>query len=236
MIAKAALSRRRDNIMNSSASPASTVTASIRRESAPYNSTVVGGGGGASGRATVHKKFVVGLKGLYGEGVGRYGNAQLGDVTIRPNGMLSPLHGFSALSTVELNPNKRMNIYFNYGGDYLGRDYTISGGKQSATASTRPICRVARLSPLPPPRSRLRTRPLRATQPTVRTTTKTWPEFTAGYWFYIHNGPKGGLRQGIQYSNIRRDLWSGAGGTLNPGGGAHGNDNMVFTSFRYYLP
>ena len=61
-------------------------------------------------------------------------------------------------------------------------------------------------------------------------------EFTAGYWFYIHNGPKGALKQGIQYSNIRRDLWSGAGGTLNPGGGAHGNDNMVFTSFRYYLP
>ena len=97
----------------------------------PYNSTVVGGGGGASARATVlHKKLVIGLKGLYGEGVGRYGNAQLGDVTIRPNGTLSPIHGFSALSTVELNPNKRLNIYFNYGGDYLGRDYTISGGKQ----------------------------------------------------------------------------------------------------------
>ena len=73
----------------------------------------------------MHKMFVVGLKGLYGEGVGRYGNAQLGDVTIRPNGTPSPIHGFSALSTVEVNPNKRLNIYFNYGGDYLGRDYTI---------------------------------------------------------------------------------------------------------------
>ena len=44
------------------------------------------------------------------------------------------------------------------------------------------------------------------------------------------------MREGIQYSNSRRDRWSGQGGTLNPGGGAHGNDNMVFTSFRYYLP
>ena len=61
-------------------------------------------------------------------------------------------------------------------------------------------------------------------------------QFTAGYWFNFYNGPKGRFRQGIQYSNVRRDLWSGTGGTLNPNGGAHGNDNMVFTSFRFYLP
>ena len=35
---------------------------------------------------------------------------------------------------------------------------------------------------------------------------------------------------------MRRDLWSGNGGTTNPGNGAHGNDSMVFTSLRYYLP
>ena len=64
-------------------------------------------------------------------------------------------------------------------------------------------------------------------------------EFTAGYWWNINTGPKGRLRQGIQYSLMRRDLWSGAAGTgtvTNPGGGAHGDDNMIFTSFRYYLP
>jgi hypothetical protein len=69
-------------------------------------------------------------------------------------------------------------------------------------------------------------------------------EFTAGYWWNIFAGPKGRLRQGVQYSLIRRDLWSGNGGSsansaaggYNPGAGAHGDDNMVFTSFRYYLP
>ncbi len=64
-------------------------------------------------------------------------------------------------------------------------------------------------------------------------------EFTAGYWWNIIAGPKGRLRQGIQYSLIRRDLWSGAAGTgsvTNPDGGAYGDDNMIFTSFRYYLP
>ncbi len=70
-------------------------------------------------------------------------------------------------------------------------------------------------------------------------------EFTAGYWFNIISGSKGRLRQGIQYSWTRRDLWSGLGsatapavpnGIANPNGGAYGTDNMIFTSFRYYLP
>ena len=61
-------------------------------------------------------------------------------------------------------------------------------------------------------------------------------EFSVGYWYNFHNSAKGRLRQGIQYSMIRRDLWSGAGGTGNPSNGAHGVDNMIFTSFRYYLP
>ena len=61
-------------------------------------------------------------------------------------------------------------------------------------------------------------------------------EFTAGYWYNIYNGPKGRLRQGLQYAWFERDLWSGEGGTTNPGGGAHGTDNMVWTSLRYYLP
>ena len=61
-------------------------------------------------------------------------------------------------------------------------------------------------------------------------------EFTAGYWYYLYKGPKGGLRYGLQYSRFERDLWSGAGGTTNTSNGAKGIDNMFWTSFRYYLP
>jgi hypothetical protein len=68
-------------------------------------------------------------------------------------------------------------------------------------------------------------------------------EFTAGYWYNIYNGPKGRLRQGLQYSYMVRNLWSGTGsttaptgGTADPNGTAEGVDNMIFTSFRYYLP
>ena len=203
----------------------------------PFNDAVVGGGGGASGRITLDKKFVIGLKGLYGEGVGRYGSSTIADITLRPNATISPLHGFSALSTVELNPNKRLNIYLNYGGDYIGRDYSIVGGKQigyGTYTADMSGCRIEAASSAAFPGGA----PITPGNSTNKCSgnNKDVQEFTAGYWFYIHNGAKGGLRQGIQYSNIRRDLWSGDGGTLNPGGGAHGNDNMVFTSFRYYLP
>jgi hypothetical protein len=44
------------------------------------------------------------------------------------------------------------------------------------------------------------------------------------------------MRLGLQYARFERDIWSGAGGTTNPGGGARGIDNMFWTSFRYYVP
>ncbi|HTU50015.1 MAG TPA: hypothetical protein VMF56_05435 [Acidobacteriaceae bacterium] len=204
----------------------------------PYNDTVVGGGIGGGFRGPLFdKKLTIGLKGLYGEGVGRYGSSTIADVTLRPDGSISPLHGFSALSTVEANPTKRLNIYFNYGGDYIGRDYAISGGKQigyGAYTADMSGCKIEPASTASFPSSAPIT-PGNSTNG-CKGNNKDVQEFTVGYWFFIHNGPKGGLKQGIQYSNIRRDLWSGQGGTLNPGGGAHGNDNMVFTSFRYYLP
>jgi hypothetical protein len=78
----------------------------------------------------------------------------------------------------------------------------------------------------------------RATAEAARATTRTCRSSPPATGTTFIAGPKGRLRQGIQYSLIRRDLWSGAPGTgtANPGGGAHGDDNMIFTSFRYYLP
>ena len=200
----------------------------------PYNDVKVGFGGGGGFRGPVfNKKVSLGLKGLFGNGVGRYGDSTLGDITLRPDGTIEPLTGFSALSTVEINPNPRLSIYFNYGGDYLYRDYVISGanqvgyGTRSVTMSgcnTEPASTAANPSSDP-------------TTPTnCSANNKDVQEFSSGYWYNLYNGAHGRLRQGIQYSYIRRDLWSGAGGTTNPGGSAFGAANMVFTSLRYYLP
>ena len=74
-------------------------------------------------------KVTIGLKGLWGQGVGRYGSSTIADVTLRPNATISPIHGFSALSTIEMNPSPNFNLYFNYGVDYLDRDYVLSGSQ-----------------------------------------------------------------------------------------------------------
>ncbi|MGC2615706.1 MAG: hypothetical protein WA354_16855 [Terracidiphilus sp.] len=198
----------------------------------PYNYSVWGGGIGGSMRGSLaHKKVTVGLKGLYGDGVGRYGSSTIADVTLRPNADISPLHGFSALSTVELNPNPRLMVYLNYGGDYIGRDYAITpagthvGYGTYTTNMTGCNVEVKSTGSFNP-----------AAPSNCGANNKDVQEFTAGYWYNMYSGPKGRLRYGLQYAWFQRNLWSGAGGTANPGGGAKGTDNMFWTSFRYYLP
>jgi hypothetical protein len=196
----------------------------------PYNDTAWGGGVGGSFRGPLfNKKLSIGLKGLYGEGVGRYGSSTIADITLRPDATIRPLHGFSALSTVELNPNPRLSIYANYGGDYIGRDYTagptqVGYGAYSTNMSgcTTEVKSGGSATPSNPAN--------------CGGNNKDVQEFTAGYWYNMYNGPKGRLRYGLQYAWFERDLWSGSGGTTNPSGGAKGTDNMFFTSLRYYLP
>ncbi|MGC9222992.1 MAG: hypothetical protein ACP5E2_03655 [Terracidiphilus sp.] len=202
----------------------------------PYNNRQTGAGIGGGFRAPLfEKKVTVGLKGLWGQGVGRYGSSTIADVTIRPDGTFSPLHGFSALSTVELNPTRRLNIYFNYGGDYIGRDWTLNSNGQEVGYGTYTAdmsgCGIETQTAGAGASGGAAITPAHCTA-----NNKDVQEFTAGYWFNIHDSAAGRLRQGIQYSWIRRDLWSGNGGVTNPDGGAHGDDNMIFTSFRYYLP
>jgi Skp family chaperone for outer membrane proteins len=216
----------------------------------PYNDLEPGGGIGGGFRGPLaNKKLTIGLKGLYGVGVGRYGNSTIADVTVRPNGTLEPLKAFSALSTVEMNPTPRLNVYLNYGGDYIYRDFVVSGTNSSgntysgygvggpgivianAPAMTGCLIETAPASTSVGAAGADQTAPANCSG-----NNKDVQEFVAGYWYNIYNGPKGRLRQGITYENLRRDIWSGNGGTANPGNGAHGDDNMFFTSFRYYLP
>jgi Skp family chaperone for outer membrane proteins len=220
--------------------PCSTITATctVPATTLPFNSTATGAGLGGGFRAPLAGKYLtVGLKGLWGQGVGRYGSSTITDITLRPNGTISPVHGFSALSTIEVNPTPNFTMYFNYGGDYIARDWVLSGttqvgyGNYSADMSG---CEIEPVSTAANPTTDPIT-PGNATNG-CKGNNKDVQEFTGGYWWNIIAGPKGRLRQGIQYSLIRRDLWSGAGGTLNPTAGAHGDDNMIFTSLRYYLP
>jgi hypothetical protein len=199
-----------------------------------YNDSTVGGGIGGSARVPLaNKKLSVALKGLWGEGTGRYGSSTIADITLRPNGQIAPLHNFSALGTVEYNPTSRLQLWVNYGGDYVGRRYFGKVGYGS------PLTNMSGCNTEPLPGTTATNGGdgfTPATPANCGGNTKDVQELSTGYWYYFYNGPKGKLRQGIQYSYFQRNIWSGVGGATNPGGGAQGTDNAVWTSFRYYLP
>jgi hypothetical protein len=55
-------------------------------------------------------------------------------------------------------------------------------------------------------------------------------EPTLGFWYKFYQGSKGRFQFGVQYSYLTRTT-AGA-----PGNGPKAINNLVLTSFRYYLP
>jgi Skp family chaperone for outer membrane proteins len=243
-----------------------------------YSNSIKVGGLGASARVPVIKdKLTIGAKGLFGPGVGRYGDSTLADVTANASGALEPIHNLSGLLTLEATPTPRFIVYLNYGGDYAGReDFGVAGATTSLGAPSADFCPTtagAFACTAAPTAANIAAggawgghwgAPSNAavgygsrllSNSSCNTTaapgynggastgyapggscgaqTRDVQEITGGYWYDIYKGDRGRLRQGIQYGYAVREGWSGAG---TPGIGAKGIDNMVWTSFRYYLP
>jgi hypothetical protein len=255
-----------------------TVVAPALSSAGAFTNNKLMGGGGASFRiAVIPNILTVGAKGMWGTGLGRYGNSTLADLTATSWGGFSALHNGSGLATVEINPNPRLAIYLNYGGDYAGRDdwaapgltttlgapsanfcYTPAGGV--LTCSTKSSAAGAATGKWgghwgAPSNAAVGYGSRLLNNSGCNTTSnpgynggastgyapggscgaqvRDVQEITGGYWYDIYRGDRGRLRQSIQYGYAVREGWSGAG---TPGIGAKGIDNMVWTSFRYYLP
>jgi len=198
---------------------------------AGFDDTEWGGGIGGSARFPLFAKHLdAGIKGLWGQGVGRYGNTTIADVTVKPTGQFSPLHSFDGLATLELHATPRLDIYANYGGDYIFRTtFLTAAGKMSGygVSESNSGCNT---EPLPiAGNGGGPTFPLAPSN--CSGNTRDVSEGTLGYWYDFYKGPHGRFRQGIQYSYAERIVWA----TLD-GYAPKGIDNMVWTSFRYYLP
>src|SRR6267143_1429595 len=87
-----------------------------------FNDSRTGGGFGGVFRVPLfNKKLDVGAKALGGDGVGRYGAAQLADLTFRPDGTAALIRTAHGLGTMEFHPTPKLDVYFNYGGEYAWR-------------------------------------------------------------------------------------------------------------------
>ncbi len=86
-----------------------------------FNDTRTGGGAGANFRLPiVPKKLEFAFQGLAGDGVGRYGSAQIADLTFRPNGTEALIRTAHGLAGFELHTTK-WDAYAYGGAEYGAR-------------------------------------------------------------------------------------------------------------------
>jgi hypothetical protein len=201
---------------------------------AAFNSSKDGGGVGANARWSFVQKHVdFGLHALAGDGVGRYGTGGLADASVHPNGTLDLIRSYQGLSTLEFHYPK-FDVYFNAGAEYAGRaaDYDPVTKKYVGYGSPQ-FNNTGCYTETGPGSGGF----LPGGLSNCTADTRVLIEGTAGVWFKLLDGSReklnwGRIQFGPQYSYVTRNAWHGAGSPNEP----HGIDNMVFTSFRYYLP
>ncbi|MGA9354080.1 MAG: hypothetical protein WBV46_10350 [Terriglobales bacterium] len=216
-----------------SGNPICTATGATSATGA-FNTSKEGGGVGVSARWTIRNRFVFGLKGFGGSGVGRYAPGGLPDAAINADGTLHLIKNLHGLGTLEWK-GKKLTVY-SYGGvEYAARtfDFDSIAGKNvgygaptfnNSGCYTEVAPGSGGFSP--------------GGTGTCTGDTRALIEGTLGFWYKFYTGPKGTFQYGTQFSYVTRNTWSGNGGLAAgaPGLQPNGLDGMVFTSFRYYLP
>jgi len=204
-----------------------------------FDQTKTGGGVGINFRLPiVARKLEFELQGLAGDGVGRYGSAQLPDLTFRPDGSEALIRTAHGLAGLEFHSAK-LDAYFYGGAEYAAR--TAYVGYNTINVTKTPAFPATSITPAIP-----------ATVTTVIATnqfggygspfanntgcnnenppnnstglsvfgtpssggscagdTRVIMEGTLGFWYRFYQGPKGGFRWGLQYSYFSKNGWSG---------------------------
>jgi hypothetical protein len=202
-----------------------------------YDASRNGGGMGASARWKLAKQLTFGVKGFGGSGVGRYGPAGLPDTSVYADGTLHLVKNLIGLSTLEWH-GKKLDLYAYAGAEYASRtaDFDPTTGKlvgYGAPTFNNSGCYTETLP------ATSTANPTGGFDPgglaNCTADTRASIEGTLGFWYRFYTGPMGRFQFGTQYSYVTRETWSGVAGT-GTSGSPSGLDNMVYTSFRYYLP
>ncbi len=231
-----------------------------------YDDTRTGGGIGFNLRVPLGtKKVEFAFQGLGGDGVGRYGASQLPDLTFRPDGTQALVRTVHGLGELEFHPSKKLDIFAYYGSEYAWRaayqgydsititetpEIQIAAPGVSIPAGLTTAFKMGQIGGYGSPfanNSGCNTEkpPTNDLTPSAGGTcagdTRIISEFTVGFWHKIYQGPMGGLRWGVQYSYFDKLGWSGndsSPSSTSPGASISpkATENMLWTSFRYYIP
>jgi hypothetical protein len=197
--------------------------------------TAGGGVGGSILVPVIPKMLEAGFSVAWGHGIGRYGAAQLADVTFNPDGSLAPLQETMLLASLIWHPWPGLDVYVYAGEEYEGAKSGFTALGHSATflgftgegnpAFNNSGCAIE-LSTV------------------CSGNVQKVESITGGFWQDIYKGPFGRLTGGLEYMFVKKIGFTGIG--IQPPGGANPfispfaafrpsrSENIFFTSLRYY--
>ena len=209
---------------------------------APTNDTKFAGGVEAGLRVSPSKFVDVALVGMTGDGIGRYGSAQLSDVTVHPNGKLEPIRSSHGMFSLETHPTPKLDVFANYGGEYAQRTVYLTGVAASpftgyGAINTNDSGCNAEVAPA----SGGFTGSVNPSGACAGAT-RFIQEGMMGFTYKAINSPKyGRLQYSATYSYLTRSLWTGLtsgtyGSTTATFGSPKAVNNMIHVGMRYYIP
>jgi hypothetical protein len=222
---------------------ANGTTASISSQF--LKNTKTGGGIFGSARVSPSKYADIAVQAMAGDGTGRYGSSQLGDVTVHPDGTLAPIHNYHGMFSLETHPTKKLDVYGYYGYEYNQRTVYTSpagvltgygvlnandSGCNTYTIPTTGVGGTGGVNGAP------------GTIGTCASPTKNVQEGMVGFTYRVVNSPKyGRLQYSATYSYLERTSWPGLlSGTFGTSSAqftaAHATNNMIHVGMRYYIP
>jgi hypothetical protein len=161
------------------------------------------------------------VSGLAGKGIGRYGSAQLADVTFDAGGNIRPISEVQALAGLTLHATPALDVYL-----FAGREkdsaqpYDLTSGAGVVTpygygnslySNSGCVSETAKGGCVG--------------------NTRLIEQGTFGFWYKPYVGNFGKIQWGLQYSRTERKAFAGSGNlAITP----VGDDNLVFACFRYY--
>lgn len=179
------------------------------------NDNVTAGGGGAAAYVHLVPHYLdLQASFLAGDGIGRYGTAQLPDAVVGRNGQPVPIPEVEALVGLIGHPVPNIDIYGYLGTEQEKAKYFTEAKKGYGYGS--PLYDNASCS-----------EELASASDCVANTEGIL-EGSLGFWWRFIKGPYGTMQTGVQYSYINRQVFQGVGPTPNT------NENMLMFSFRYY--
>ncbi len=156
------------------------------------------------------------LSGLAGQGIGRYGSAQLPDVTFSPTGKIEPLPEYQIMGGFVAHPQPSIDLYLYGGAEEASSKFFNSGAVHDGYGN--PAIGLAGCE---------------VELGACSANTSGVVDITPGIWWRFFKGRYGTMQVGAEYEFLQRNTFAGVGATKGSVLSPSANENVFFVSFRY---